>query len=56
MAKFRYLQLTGLFETKAGLRIKIGYDMFVLQHTQVHITPFLLPYSQSHGMLWKAVC
>lgn len=54
MAKFRYLQQTRTFETKAGLRIKIGYDMFVLQHTQVHITPCLLPQPQSHGLAMKS--
>jgi len=54
MAKFRYLQQTRTFETKAGLRIKIDYDMFVLQRTQVHINPCLLPHSQSHRLATKS--
>lgn len=54
MAKFRYLQQTRTFETKAGLRIKIGYDMFVLQHMQVHITSCLLPHLQRHRLAMKS--
>lgn len=54
MAKFRYLQQTRTFETKAGLRIKIGSDMFVLQHTGVHITPCLLPHPLSHRLAMKS--